>query len=105
MLMKTTALVLCSLALGAGPAFAVTITNQDSKPHTLVINNGSKDKQQVVAPGKTVTASCPDKCGFRDLAFGTSRVAGGKTKLVIDKDGELHFIGGEGDFQMKNGTN
>ena len=103
---KIAAAVICATLLGAGPALAaVTITNNDSKPHTVVIDHGSNSQQQKVEAGKTVTANCPDKCGFRDLAFGTSRLAGGNAKLVIDKDGELHFQGGAGDFVMPNGTN
>ncbi len=91
--------------LAASPAFAVTVTNQDSKSHTVAVNDGKSDTTKGLAAGASADFPCPDKCGFRDLAFGTSRVVGGQTKLVIDKDGELHTPGGQGDFQMKNGTN
>lgn len=97
--------VLCAALLAASPAFAVTITNQDSKPHTIVINHDQGETRQQIAAGQSATVNCPDNCGFRDLAFGTSRTVGGNAKLVIDKDGELHVAGGKGDFEMPNGTN
>ena len=97
--------VLGASVLAASPAFAVTVTNQDSKTHTVVVNDGKSDTTKDLAAGASADFPCPDKCGFRDLAFGTSRLVGGKTKLVIDKDGELHQLGAQGDFEMPNGTN
>lgn len=103
MLLKTSLGALSAVLLAASPAFAVTVTNQDSKTHTVVIDHGPSEQQQDVAAGKSLQVSCPDKCGFRDLAFGTGRLAGGDAKLVIDKAGELHFVGGHGDFGLANG--
>lgn len=91
--------------LAASPAFAVTVTNQDSKTHTIIVNDGKSDQTKDLAAGASAEFPCPDKCGFRDPAFGTSRVAGGTAKLVIDKDGEVHMAGGHGDFVLGNGTN
>ncbi len=91
--------------LAASPAFAVTVTNQDSKSHTIVVNDGKTDATKTLAAGASADFACPDKCGFRDLAFGTSRVVGGSAKLMIDKDGEVHVAGGHGDFELNNGTN
>lgn len=106
MAMKAGLGVLCATFLMASPAFAaVTITNQDSKPHTIVVNYGNKSEQKTVDAGKSIEVDCPQDCGLRDLAFGTSRTAGPNAKMVVDKDAELHFVKGEGDFQMKNGTN
>ena len=90
----------------ATPAFAaVTITNQDSRSHTITVDRGASQSQQDIAGGKSAMIDCPDKCGFHDEANGYSRVAGGDAKLVIDKDAELHFVGGRGDMTMPNGTN
>lgn len=91
--------------LAASPAFAVTVTNQDSKSHTIVVKDGKSDTTKDLAAGASAEFPCPDKCGFRDLAYGTSRLAGGQAKLVIDKDGEVHMAGGHGDFELSNGTN
>ena len=98
--------VLCAALSLAGPAFAaVTITNQDSHSHTLTINRGTTETRQDIAGGKSVQVDCPKACGFHDEANGFSRVAGGDSKLVIDKDAELHFDGGRGDLTMPNGSN
>jgi hypothetical protein len=96
----------CAVLLMGSPAFAaVTITNQDSHPHTLVVNSGTAETQQDIMAGKAAEVNCPANCGFRDEAFGYSRVAGGDAKLVIDKDGELHFLGGHGDMVLPDGSN
>ena len=106
MAMKTGIGALCASIFLATPVFAaVTITNQDSKSHTIVVDRGKSETKQDIAGGKSVQVDCPDKCGFRDEANGYSRVAGGDSKLVIDKDAELHFVGGKGDLTMPNGTN
>ena len=91
--------------LAASPAFAVTVTNNDSKSHTIVVNDGKSDMTTELKASASADFPCPEKCGFRDLAFGTSRVVGSTAKLVIDKDGEVHAPGGQGDFQLQNGTN
>ena len=97
---------LCAIISLATPAFAaVTITNQDSHPHTITVDRGNSSTQQDIAGGRSVQVDCPDKCGFHDEANGFSRVAGGDSKLVIDKDAELHFVGGRGDVTMPNSTN
>ena len=98
--------VLCGLLSIASPAFAaVTITNEDSRTHTITVNLGKSETHQDIAGGKSVQVDCPNSCGFHDEANGFSRVAGGDSKLVIDKDAELHFVGGRGDETMTNGTN
>lgn len=83
----------------------MTITNQNSHPHTLTINRGTSETHQDIDGGKSVQVDCPSNCGFHDETNGFSRVAGGNSQLVIDKDAELHFVGGSGDMTMSNGTN
>ncbi|WP_158806913.1 hypothetical protein [Beijerinckia sp. L45] len=96
----------CAALFLVSPAFAaVTITNQDSRTHTLTVNSGIGETPQDIMAGKAAELNCPANCGFRDEAFGYSRVAGGDAKLVIDKDGELHFSGGHGDVVMLDGSN
>lgn len=104
MLVKVGIGTLCATLLAASPAFAVTITNQDSHPHTIIVDRGAKETQQQIDAGKSVQVNCPDKCGFYDHTFEFSRLAGGNDKLVVDKDGELHFAGGHGDVLMPDGT-
>ncbi len=91
-------------ALAASPALAVTVTNQDSHDHTLTIDRGATETQKALPAGQSLNVDCPDKCGFRDEVFGFSRLAGGPAKLVMDKDAELHFVGGHGDMLMSDGT-
>lgn len=98
--------VLCATLWIAGPAFAaVTVTNQDSHPQTIIVDRGATETQQDIAQGKAADVKCPADCGFRVEGFGYSRTAGGDAKLVIDKDGELHFLGGHGDMVMPDGSN
>ena len=96
--------VVCATLLVAGPALATTVTNQDMKSHTVVVDLGAKESRHDIAAGQSMKFDCPERCGFRDLALGTSRTADNNAQLVIDKDAELHFKGGQGDYLMKDGS-
>lgn len=98
MLLKACVGALGATLLVASPAFAVTIVNQDTNAHTLTIDRGAKETQKDMAPGATLKVDCPDKCGFRDEAYGFSRLADGDARLVIDKNAMLHFANGHGDL-------
>lgn len=75
----------------ATPAFAVSITNQDTKEHTVTVDRGTTENNQKVASGDTLRVDCPERCGFRVVGSGYGRQPGPDGKLVIDKAGMLRF--------------
>ena len=79
------------LVLLAGPAMAVTITNQDSKEHTLTVDRGAQESQKKIGAGQSVQVDCPEGCGFRVLGSGYGRQPGNDGKLIIDTKGMLQL--------------
>lgn len=75
----------------ATPAFAVSITNQDTKEHTVTVDRGVIESNRKVASGDTLRVDCPERCGFRVVDSGYGRQPGPDGKLVIDKAGVLRF--------------
>ena len=106
-MIKVASATVCAFLFIAGPALAsVTVSNQDVKSHTLVVNRGTKgESNQDIAAGKSSQLDCPEDCGLRVESSPYSRIAGGNSSLVIDHEGELHFVGGQGDMTMPNGKN
>lgn len=68
---------------------AVTITNQDSKEHTLTVDRGAKQSDQKIGAGEAVQVECPEGCGFRVVGSGYGRQPSNDGKLIIDKQGML----------------
>jgi hypothetical protein len=69
----------------ATPAFAVSITNRDTKEHTVTVDRGTTENNQTVASGDTLRVDSPERCGFRVVGSGHGRQLGPDGKLVIDK--------------------
>lgn len=83
---------LASVALlMATPAFATSITNQDTKDHTINVDRGAKKSQQKIAAGTTAQVDCPGGCGFTVEGSGYGREPTNDDKLVINKDGMLDY--------------
>lgn len=84
--------VLTSAAVSlASPAFATSITNQDTKDHTVTVDRGVKESQQKIAVGTTAQVNCPAGCGFTVEGSGYGREPSNDDKLVIKKDGMLDY--------------
>ena len=81
----------CTIALLATPAFATSITNQDTKEHTIIVDHGAKESQQKIAAGGTAQVDCSEKCGLTVEGSGYGREPTNDDKLIIDKQGMLHF--------------
>ena len=77
------------LVLTAGPAMAVTITNQDGKEHTLTIDHGAKESARKIGAGEQIQIDCPERCGFRVVGSGYGRQPSNDGKLIINKQGML----------------
>lgn len=75
----------------ASPAFAVSVTNQDTKEHTVTVDRGSTENNKKVAAGDTLQVDCPERCGMRVVGSGYGRQPGPDGKLIIDKSGMLRF--------------
>lgn len=83
---------LASVALFmATPAFATSVTNQDTKEHTINVDHGAKESQQKIAAGTTAQVDCPGGCGFTVEGSGYGREPSNDDKLVIKKDGMLDY--------------
>lgn len=79
------------LILLVTPALAVSITNQDTKEHTVTVDRGTTENTRKVAAGDTLKVDCPERCGFRVVGSGYGRQPGPDGKLIIDEAGMLRF--------------
>ena len=92
MKLRITALCVTALVLpSAAPAFAVSITNQSAKEHTITVDRGATESTQKISAGDTLKVDCPEGCGFRVVGSGYGRQPGPEGKLAIDKAGMLRF--------------
>lgn len=64
MSMKRVLAASAALLMLATPSMALTITNKDSKAHTVGIDRGDKEEVLKIPGGKSVTVkNCGDGCG------------------------------------------
>lgn len=52
-----------AVALSAGPASAVTVSNSSDSEISIGIDHGSKENVQQVPAGKSISFDCKDGCG------------------------------------------
>lgn len=82
-----------AVALAAGPALAVSVSNQTDKAVEVTADLGANEPKTNVEAGKTAKIDCPEGCEIRAPglnSYGVSAKSG--DKLVI-KDGMLGFEG------------
>lgn len=82
-----------ALALAAGPALAVTVSNQSDKTQTVTVDLGNEEPKTEIAPGKSATLDCPEGCELRATSTSYGLPAQKGDKVVIGKDGILAYEG------------
>ena len=98
---KTFAVALGAAAFAAGPALAVTVTNQSDKAWEITADLGEKEPKTKIDAGKSAKIDCPEGCELRidsGNSYGLSAAAG--DKVVVGKDGMLAYA----DAQAKPGS-
>lgn len=72
----TLATAMLATTLAVGSAVALTITNKDSKEHTIGLDMGNKESVHAIPAGGSVTfkSECNDGCGVTG-PWGYSRMA------------------------------
>lgn len=91
MSIRSAALMLGALTLSAGPALAITVTNQDKREHTLTVDRGVEENDTKIAPGSSLKVDCPDGCSLRTRTAGYDNSAENGERWVIREDGLLHY--------------
>ncbi|ACL57052.1 hypothetical protein [Methylobacterium nodulans] len=91
MSVKSIAMMFGVLTLSAGPALAITVSNQDQREHTLTVDRGVEEKDTKIVPGASLKVDCPDGCSLRVRTVGYDRPAEPGDRLVIREDGLLHY--------------
>lgn len=86
---RTFAVAAAALMLAAGPALAVTVTNQSDKAMSLTVDLGDNEPKTDVAPGATAKVDCPEGCELRVPTFSYGLAATSGDKVLIGKDGVL----------------
>ncbi|MFD1701754.1 hypothetical protein ACFSCV_01940 [Methylopila henanensis] len=89
-------------ALVAGPALAVTVTNQSDKAHEITVDLGSEEPKTKIDAGKSATVDCPDGCEVRGGPFAYGLAATKGDKIVIGKDGMLAYEGQATSTEARN---
>lgn len=86
MLTKTVVAASTAIVLVAGPALALTVTNKDSKEHTIGLDLGDKESVHKIPAGQSLTFKneCDEGCGVTG-PWGFSWMA--KTGEKIETDG------------------
>ena len=76
-----------ALILATGSAFALTVTNKDSKEHTIALDMGDKETVHKIPAGQSVTFKdeCNNGCGVTG-PWGFSRML--KTGDTLTTDGK-----------------
>jgi hypothetical protein len=78
----------------AGPALAVTVTNQSDKAHEVTVDLGAEEPKTNIEAGKSAKVDCPEGCEIRVVAGSSYGIAAKPDdKIVIGKDGMLMHEG------------
>ena len=89
--MTRTLAAIAAVLIGAAPAAAVEITNQDDSERTVEIVAGGQKTTATLAPGESRSDLCGGGC---DITLGLTTLEGlaGDESVVI-KNGEVDFAG------------
>lgn len=83
--------IAAAMTLAAGPALAVTVTNQSDKPLAVTVDLGATEPKTDIAAGATTKIECPEGCELRvpTMSYGLAATRG--DKVMIGKDGLLAY--------------
>ncbi|MFJ5488580.1 hypothetical protein ACIKTA_13650 [Hansschlegelia beijingensis] len=82
------------LALAAGPALALTVTNESDKAQEITVDLGNDEPKTKIEAGKSANLSCPEGCEVRVVGMGYGLPAKDGDKIVVDKDLKLSYADG-----------
>lgn len=99
---KTIAAAAAALMLAAGPALAVTVSNQSDKAMTVTVDLGATEPKTEIPAGKSATLDCPEGCELRvpTVSYGLAAKSG--EKVTIGKDGFLAYEGQKAATEARN---
>lgn len=85
--MKIAGAALAAVLL-ASPALAMTITNRDASPHTVMIQKGEDESEHALDAGAVLEDACEEGCMVRLGESGEDVAAQAEDQFVI-QDGAL----------------
>lgn len=93
MTIKGAAAAVGAFIIMASPVWAVTVTNQAVKDHTLTVDFGEKENDYKLRAGASMKVDCSDGCALRLRSgpAGYDRMADSGDQLVINQDGFLLY--------------
>lgn len=89
---KTLAMALLTGGAMVGPAFAVSVINQDRREHVLTIDRGAEELDRKIGAGETVKIDCSDRCSVRVRGSGYDKAPDGHDRLIINARGLLQYV-------------
>lgn len=96
-------LALGAATFAAGPALAVTVTNQSDKAHEVTVDLGSEEPKTNIEAGKSAKLDCPEGCEIRAVAGSSYGIAAkSDDKIVISKNGMLMYEGQKAAVEASN---
>lgn len=99
---RMTALSIGTAALMAGPALAVTVTNQTDKAHEVTADLGATEPKTNIEAGKSAKLDCPEGCEVRAVGLNSYGVMAKSGEKLVIKDGMLGFEGAKSTVEAKN---
>jgi hypothetical protein len=99
---KTAAVAAAVTMLAAGPALAVTVTNQSDKSHEVTVDLGDKEPKTTIEAGKSAKLDCAGGCELRVTGMGYGLPGAPGEKLVIGKDSILAYEGQKTEVEARN---
>ncbi|MBB3972259.1 hypothetical protein [Hansschlegelia beijingensis] len=89
------------LALAAGPALALTVTNQSDQAQEITVDLGNDEPKTKIEAGKSANLACPEGCEVRVTGMSYGLSANDGDKVIVGKDLRLSFADGA---QAANGA-